>query len=83
MKIDLTGKRALVAGSTAGIGKAVALQLAEAGATVTLLARNEDKLKTVCTELDSSNGQTHGYLVADFSKPEALKIVCRQSHEIG
>lgn len=75
MKIDLTGKRALVSGSTAGIGKAVALQLAEAGATVTLLARNEEKLKAVCKELSSSAGQPHGYLVADFSKPEALKIV--------
>lgn len=75
MKIDLTGKRALVSGSTAGIGRAVAMQLAEAGATVTLLARNEEKLKSVCGELDSSAGQTHGYLVADFSKPEALKIV--------
>ncbi|MCB0755050.1 MAG: SDR family oxidoreductase [Flavobacteriales bacterium] len=75
MRIDLKGKRALVCGSTAGIGKAVALQLAEAGATVTLLARNEEKLKAVCHELDSSSGQKHGYLVADFSKPEALKIV--------
>ncbi|MCB9186744.1 MAG: SDR family oxidoreductase [Flavobacteriales bacterium] len=75
MKIDLTGKRALVSGSTAGIGKAVAMQLAEAGATVTLLARNEEKLKGVCSQLDSSAGQTHDYLVADFSKPEALKIV--------
>lgn len=75
MKIDLTGKRALVSGSTAGIGKAVALQLAEAGVSVTLLARNEEKLKTVCGELDSTAGQKHGYLVADFSKPEALKIV--------
>ena len=45
MKIDLEGKRALVCGSTAGIGKAVAVQLAAAGASVTLLARNEDKLK--------------------------------------
>jgi len=75
MKIDLTGKRALVSGSTAGIGKAVAIQLAEAGAMVTLLARNEEKLKTVCGELDSTAGQTHGYLVADFGKPDALKIV--------
>ena len=75
MEIDLTGKRALVCGSTAGIGKATAMQLAEAGATVTLLARNEEKLKTVLSELDSSEGQNHGYLVADFSKPEALKIV--------
>jgi 3-oxoacyl-[acyl-carrier protein] reductase len=75
MRIDLKRKRALVCGSTAGIGKAVALQMAEAGATVTLLARNEEKLKTVCNELSSSAGQSHGYLVADFSKPEALKIV--------
>ncbi|MGB0368612.1 MAG: SDR family oxidoreductase [Flavobacteriales bacterium] len=75
MKIDLTGKRAMVCGSTAGIGKAVAVQLAEAGATVTLVARNEEKLKAVAAELNSDAGQTHGYLVADFSKPEALKIV--------
>ena len=75
MKIDLTGKRALVCGSTAGIGKAVAIQLAEAGASVTLLARNEEKLKAACAELNSTAGQEHGYLVADFSKPEALKIV--------
>ncbi|MDB4655526.1 SDR family oxidoreductase [Flavobacteriales bacterium] len=75
MKIDLTGKRAMVCGSTAGIGKAVAIQLAEAGASVTLVARNEDKLKAVTVELSTVSGQTHGYLVADFSKPEALKIV--------
>ena len=75
MKIDLTGKRAMVCGSTAGIGKAVAIQLAEAGASVTLVARNEDKLKAVTAELSTVSGQTHGYLVADFSKPEALKIV--------
>lgn len=65
----------MVCGSTAGIGKAVAIQLAEAGASVTLVARNEDKLKAVTAELSTVSGQTHGYLVADFSKPEALKIV--------
>ena len=75
MKIDLNGKRAMVCGSTAGIGKAVAIQLADAGASVTLVARNEDKLKAVSSELSTQAGQTHGYLVADFSKPEALKIV--------
>ncbi|MBL4586453.1 MAG: SDR family oxidoreductase [Flavobacteriales bacterium] len=75
MKIDLTGKRALVCGSTAGIGKAVALQLAEAGAEVTLLARNEGKLKATLAKLNTTNDQKHDYLVADFSKPEALKIV--------
>ena len=53
----------------------MAIQLAEAGASVTLLARNEEKLKAACAELNSTAGQDHGYLVADFSKPEALKIV--------
>ncbi len=75
MKIDLKGKRAMVCGSTAGIGKAVALQMAEAGATVTLVARNEEKLKGVLAELENGEGQKHSFLVADFSKPEALKIV--------
>jgi 3-oxoacyl-[acyl-carrier protein] reductase len=75
MKIDLKGKRALVCGSTAGIGKAVAVQLAAAGASVTLLARNEDKLKAVLSELEHGSGQQHGYLMADFSRPESLKIV--------
>lgn len=65
----------MVCGSTAGIGKAVAIQIAEAGASVTLVARNEEKLKVVSAELSTVSGQTHGYLVADFSKPEALKIV--------
>lgn len=75
MKIDLTGKRAMVCGSTAGIGKAVAMQMAKAGAAVTLVARNEEKLKVTLAEMECEEGQGHGYLVADFSKPEALKIV--------
>jgi len=79
MKIDLAQKRALVCGSTAGIGKAVALQLAEAGAEVTLLARNEEKLQAVLSELDTTNGQKHSHLVADFGRPEMLKMVI-QNH---
>ena len=45
MNLDLENKRALVCGSTQGIGKAVALELALLGANVTLVARNEDSLK--------------------------------------
>ncbi len=71
--IDLKGKKALVCGSTQGIGKAIALQLAEAGAEIILLARNEDKLKQVLNELNTQSGQKHSYLVADFSNPNELK----------
>lgn len=42
MNLDLRGKRAVVGGSTQGIGKASAIELAQLGATVTLL-RNEEK----------------------------------------
>ena len=72
MNLGLENKNALVCGSTQGIGKASAMALAREGANVTLLARNEDKLKQVLSELPN-NGQNHSYLVADFQKPNELK----------
>jgi len=66
MQIDLTGKKALVGGATSGIGKAIAMELAACGAEVTLMSRNEDKLKDVLKELSAVNGQKHGYLQTDF-----------------
>jgi len=73
MLIDLHGKTALVCGSTQGIGRASAMQLAGCGARVVLLARNEEKLKEVCASLKQANGVQHLYYLADFSKPETLK----------
>jgi 3-oxoacyl-[acyl-carrier protein] reductase len=75
MEISLLNQVALVSGSTQGIGKATAELLAKSGATVVLLARNEEKLKEVCSSLDNSRGQKHSYLVADFSKPNELQKV--------
>ncbi|WP_053990186.1 SDR family oxidoreductase [Mangrovimonas sp. TPBH4] len=71
MNLNLNNKYALVCGSTAGIGKATAIELAKEGAKVTLVARNEDKLKAVLAELP--NSENHSYIVADFSNPEALQ----------
>jgi len=75
MDISLVGKNALVCGSTQGIGKAVAIELALLGASVTLVARNEAKLKLVLEELSSSTGQKHNYIVADFNFIDQLKDV--------
>jgi len=72
MNLQLQNKNALVCGSTQGIGKATAILLAEEGVNVTLVARNEEKLKSVLTKLPN-NSQCHSYLVADFSQPEELK----------
>ena len=73
MNLNLKNKNALICGATGGIGKASALALAEEGVNVTLVARNEDKLKKVLEELDHNQGQSHAYLVADFSEPASLK----------
>jgi len=78
MNLNLQNKNALVCGSTQGIGKATAILLAEEGANVTLIARNEEKLKSVLAELPNHN-QEHNYLVADFSKPDELKEVLEKS----
>jgi 3-oxoacyl-[acyl-carrier protein] reductase len=75
MQISLKNKKALVGGSTSGLGKATAMQLAECGASVTLLARNEDKLKSVMNELQTESGQKHNYVIADFSKLEEFKEI--------
>ncbi|WKD84830.1 NADPH-dependent reductase BacG [Polaribacter huanghezhanensis] len=72
MNLEIQNKNALVCGSTQGIGKASAMALAAEGVNVTLVARNEEKLKAVLAELPNNN-QCHSYLVADFSNPKALK----------
>ena len=75
MNLDLTGKNAFVSGSSKGIGKAVATELARLGANVTLVARTETALMQGLIDLSFSAGaeQRHDYLVADFSNPEKLK----------
>lgn len=73
MNLDLNGKRAVVCGSTQGIGKASAIELALLGAHVTLVARNEDALKQAVQELQVYSGQLHDYVVADFSKPDDVR----------
>lgn len=73
MEINLSGKKALVGGSSSGIGKAIAVQLAKCGAQVTLMSRSEEKLIAVLNELDVSKGQRHNYIVTDFNNYEAHK----------
>jgi 3-oxoacyl-[acyl-carrier protein] reductase len=75
MNLNLKNKRAIVCGSTQGIGKAVAIELANLGANITLIARSEDSLKATKQELNTEFGQLHSYLCADFSKPNELKQI--------
>jgi 3-oxoacyl-[acyl-carrier protein] reductase len=73
MDIRCEGRHALIGGSTAGIGRACAIVLAEQGASITLISRDEEKLLATLKELKTSPQQNHSYIVADFSHPESLK----------
>jgi len=81
MNLNLTGKHALVCGSTQGIGKAAAMELALLGADVTLVARNEEKLKLAVQDLHGSG--RFGYLVADFASPDQVKDVIENYLAVG
>ncbi|MCO5725207.1 SDR family oxidoreductase [Robiginitalea marina] len=67
MQISLEGKHALVGGSSKGIGKAVARQLAESGARVTLVARDEKRLEALAREWEASTGKAHNWLALDYT----------------
>lgn len=71
MNIDLHGKRAIVCGASKGIGRAAAQQLAELGAEVTLVARNQAALETAQSTL--SQPDRHHILAADFQNPQQLR----------
>jgi 3-oxoacyl-[acyl-carrier protein] reductase len=67
MNINLKGRKALVGGSSRGIGRAIAVQLAESGAAVTLMARSSGQLQSLVRSLPADQGQEHGYLQVDFA----------------
>ena len=75
MNINLKGKRAIVCGSTQGIGKAIAVELASLGAHITLFARDNQAMKKVLAELDVSKKQVHQAISADFRFPDLVHEV--------
>jgi 3-oxoacyl-[acyl-carrier protein] reductase len=73
MDISLTKRHALVCGSSRGIGRAIAMELAACGAAVTVVARTRPALEEVLRKLPRDNHQPHELIVADFSNPEQLE----------
>lgn len=71
--IDLSGKHALVCGSTQGIGRACADLIARAGASVTLVARSAADLERATREIRATGGNVQGTVCADFTAPEQVR----------
>ena len=69
----MKNKRALVCGSSKGIGSATAIELSKLGISVILLARNEKSLSKVFKQLNTSLNQKHDYIIADFDNSAQLQ----------
>ena len=78
MNISLKSKRALVGGSSKGLGNAVANQLAMSGAQVTLVARDEELLIKNVKELNKKTDLTHDYLVVDYNDFNQYQIKIKE-----
>jgi 3-oxoacyl-[acyl-carrier protein] reductase len=74
MNIDLSGKHALVCGGSQGIGRAAAMELAQLGADVTLLARSQESLEAAVAQLPKTHAaQTHAFIAIDMNDHAALR----------
>ena len=72
MDLSLKGMRALVCGSSQGIGKEIAIELSNEGVEVVLIARSEENLKKVLNQLSTKNNQKHHYIIANFEDDNDL-----------
>ncbi|SEO20435.1 SDR family oxidoreductase [Bradyrhizobium sp. OK095] len=81
MKIDLSGKTALVTGSTAGIGHAIAKGLAASGASVVINGRGQDKVDAAVRKLEAAGGKVRG-IAADVSTAAGCKALVAALPEV-
>src|SRR5579872_1230152 len=77
MAKKLSGKVALITGASKGLGKAMALALAESGTKLALVARNLDQLNEVAAQIRGSGGEAKVF-VADVASEEQVARIARE-----
>lgn len=79
--MDLSGKHIVVTGASSGIGRATCIQASKLGARISLIARNEDRLKETISLME---GDEHSYYVFDLNEIEGIDgLIARIVQDAG
>jgi NAD(P)-dependent dehydrogenase (short-subunit alcohol dehydrogenase family) len=78
----LNGKLAVITGASKGLGKAMAISLSQAGATIALVSRDRDKLDAVRKEIEQAGGKAHVF-TADVREEASVKQLEAEVAELG
>ena len=79
MDLELTGKKAIVTGGSRGIGKQIALVLAEEGVDVAIVARDMDRLEATAKEIATATGRKIVPITVDTSDDESVKVMVKDA----
>ncbi|TXH19991.1 MAG: SDR family oxidoreductase [Chitinophagaceae bacterium] len=83
MQINLQNQKALVGGSSQGLGKAIAIQLAASGADVTIMGSHVERLASTLKELDTNQNQQHQMLQVDTTHLSHYKEIVKKYCDIN
>ncbi|MCC8161907.1 MAG: SDR family oxidoreductase [Lachnospiraceae bacterium] len=78
---DLSGKNAVIFGGAGGLGKLIAKAYAEAGATVAIASRSEEKLAAACEDLKEQTGKEFRYYVCDATDEAAVEATAEKANK--
>jgi len=83
MDLKLNGRTALVTGASAGIGRAIVKRLADEGTFVIALARRENELESVASEIESAGNLRPALIVQDLLEMDAIARIQHRIKELG
>jgi NAD(P)-dependent dehydrogenase (short-subunit alcohol dehydrogenase family) len=83
MKIDLTGRTAVITGGSRGLGEAMALALADAGAQVALVARDVAKLNEVKAKVEAAGGTAAIFTGDVTSEADVARVAAEVKERFG
>ncbi|HXN16355.1 MAG TPA: SDR family oxidoreductase [Usitatibacter sp.] len=81
MDLELKGRSALVTGASAGIGRAIALELAREGVRLALTGRRRERLESLAAEIVAAGGERPAIVIHDALKEDYVERVAAQAHE--